>query len=213
MRSFINMADFTELLKASAAFFTGIATLIAGVFGYLRWKKKAPASESKHAQSFKRDVETKDRVNALINTMLAAVPHAKVISTARWRNGKEPKEFRIETSTDFNTWTIWKNWNIPEDDLVKIQSATLEEGFCVFRPTQLQDDITREWYQGNNIEQTTSYLIGVNDLINESIVIYINYDKEHIVTPETRKLIRLYVNQLYEIYEPVGWLAKKNYLK
>jgi len=205
--------DLAELLKASAAFFTGVATLTAGIFGYIRWKKKVPASQSKHAQSFKRDVETKAKVATLINMMNAAIPHAKVISTSRWRNGKEPKEFRIESSTDFNTWSLWKNWKIPEDDLVRIQSATLDEGFCVFRPTQLSDEITREWYQANGIEQTTSYLIGVNDLINESIVVYINYSKEHIVTPETRKLIRLYVNQLYEIYEPVGWLAKKNYLK
>lgn len=202
-----------EILKGIAALLTGAATFWGAIAAYVGWKKKKLASESKHAESFRKDAARKAKVDKIINTMHAAIPHTSIISTSRWKNGEEPKVFRIESSTDFNTWALWKNWQVPEDDLVRIQAATLDESVCLFRPSQLQDPVTRDWHEGNDIKQTTSFLIAVDDLRNESLVLYINYNKEHIVTAETRKLIRLYVGQLYELYEPSGWLAKKNYLK
>ena len=201
--------EFPEWLKALAAFITSIGSIIAVKFGL---KKKRKASNSSHAASF-RNAESRDRkVDEIINTMVAAIPNCVEIGIAQWRNGDMPKEYRILRSTNFNTWSVWKEYQIAEPDLVKIQAATLDEDYCLFRSTQLKDTITQEWYAANHIKQTTSILIGVNDLKNESLVAYINYKEEHIVAAETRKLIRLYIRQLSKAYEPLGWFAKKNYL-
>jgi hypothetical protein len=56
-------------------------------------------------------------------------------------------------------------------------------------------------------------LIGVNDAANTSLVLYVNFKEKEVVPADTRKLIRLYVGQLHELYKPEGWFAKKNYLK
>lgn len=202
-----------EWLKGIAAILTAGGTALVSYVTYSSWKKKKKASESMHAKSFKNAEIRDEKVDEIINTMGAAIPHSGVISISQWKNGDLPKEFRIIRSTDFNTWVLWKNYQIAEPDLVRVQATTLEEGSCLFRPSQMKDPVTTEWYEGNNILQTTAYLIAVNDLKNESLVMYINYDQEHILSAETRKLIRLYVGQLYKLYEPNGWLSKKNYLK
>lgn len=199
-----------EWFKAAAAFITAVAGFIAV---WLGWKKKRTAAGSMHAASFKNAEKRDEKVDEIINTMVAAIPHCLEIGVAQWKNGDMPKEYRVIRSTNFNTWYIWKEYQIAEPDLVKVQAATLDEDHCIFRPSQMQDPIIREWYEANKVKQTTSILIGVNDIKNESLVVYINYDEEHIVTAETRKLIRLYINQLYDVYSPSGWFAKKNYLK
>ena len=191
---------------------TGAAAVIGAVWAVIADKKKN-ARESNHAKSFAETVTINDRADDIINIMLASIPHAKVISIAEWKNKDNPKRFRIDRSTDHNTWSIWRDYQVAEDNLIKIQAATLDEGVCLFRPTQLEDTVTKEWYEGNGLVQSSSLLIGVNDIIGQSRVLYISYSKEHIVSVETRKLIRLHLNQLHELYKPQGWLAKKNYLK
>jgi hypothetical protein len=196
-------------LKALAAFITAVGGVVAIVFQH----KNRKASESKHATSFQQAAVRDAQVDRIINLIVAAVPHCKVASVAQWKNGDLPKEFRLLRSTDFNTWSVWRDYKIAEDNLVKVQAATLDEGHCLFRAAQMEDETTREWYEANHLLQTTSLLIGVNDIKNESIVLYINFDMEHIVSPESRKLIRFYVSELHELYKPQGWFAKKNYLK
>lgn len=198
-----------EWLKGLAAFITAIGGAFAVLFKF----KKKPASSGLHSQSFQKEVRLNTAADIEINTLQASLPNCNIVSISHWRNGKDPKEFRLKRSTDFNTWSVWKDWVIPEDSLIKVQAATLTEGVCHFFPDQLKEMETRDWYSGNGIKQTLSILIGVNDLTSESLVLYINFTENDILINEHRKLIRLYVNQLHELYKPEGWLAKKNYLK
>lgn len=201
-----------EWIKGIGAIISAAGTFMVAYLSIVSWRKKKRANESKHAQSFRKAEVRDSKVDEVINMISAAIEHAGVVSISQWKNGDLPKEFRIIRSTDFNTWTIWKNYNIAEPDLAKIQSAALDDGQVIFKPSQLHDPITRDWYEGNGILQTLCMLVAVNDFKNESVVLYINFSKEHLVSAKTRKLLRIYLTQLQEAYEPHGWLSKKNYL-
>jgi hypothetical protein len=115
-----------EWLKALAAFITALGGAYAVFFKY----KKRNAGEGVHAKSFKNEVRLNTAADTAINTLLAAQENIHIVSIAEWRNGENPKRFRLKRSTDFNTWSLWKEWQIPEDSLIRIQSVTLDEGYC-----------------------------------------------------------------------------------
>ena len=199
----------SELIKVVGAFIGTATTTLVLIFRY----KKRKASEGLHAKSFEKEVRLNVAAETTINTLLAGLPEGLIVSISEWRNKEEPKKFRLKRSTDFNTWSLWKDWQIPEDSLIRIQSITLNEGYCEFVPEQLEGIATQEWYRANGIKKTLSILIGVNDAAGTSLILYVNFKEKQPTPNAQRKLIRLHTQHLHELYKPEGWFAKKNYLK
>jgi hypothetical protein len=203
------LQDIPEWLKIATGFLTALGGVLATIFQ----RKKKMASQSNHAQSFAKKVKINLEVDKVINTFLVTVDNCVLVSIAEWKNGEEPKQFRVDRSTDFNTWSMWKEWQIPEDNLLRIQDVTLSEGICTFMPVQLKDSETRDWHESRGIKLIVSLRVGVDDVKNTSRVLYASFTDDALQTAEERRKMRVFVDQLYDIYKPHGWLAKKNYLK
>ena len=193
----------------------GLAALVKVLFDYFKYKGmgKQP-SDTAHAQSTMKSNE----IFRVINRLLASVSSSKIISIAIVENGGHlgdpalPKKFTVRYSTDFNTWEMFNEPSQMEQDLLLIHERMINFGFCEFKASQLKRESTKRWYEANEMTQSSAHLIGIDESKGWSYVLYINYTAEHIVSPQVHRLIELSVKDLAKLFEPSGWLRKKNYI-
>jgi hypothetical protein len=194
------------------AILSGLAAFIAAMWAIFREKKKA--SESNHAKGFDKSAQIIETINEMQNALL----DCGVVSIAVVRNGghkadpAEPKWYTVRYSTDFKTWKLYNDWQQMEHDLVTIHSVTLDEGYCLFFPNQMKDEDTASWYDARGLKKSTCILIGINEIKAQSLVMYVNWTSDAIVSSKVREQVRLYQRKLKELFEPEGWIAKKNFL-
>lgn len=198
------------LSKEMFLFYTAVLGFLAALFKIINKKQ-----HTHHAKSFIVSDSRNDKIEIILSDLVTAVPHLKIVSLLQWRNNDKAKSYRCLKSTDFSTWMQFKEWQTPEDALIKIQAVTLSiERHCLFIPNQLKAPDLEAWFQFNNIEQCASIRIAIDDKNDESLILYLYFDKKDIFSSHHRTMTWQAVGKLYDLYKPEdSWIHRKLFVK
>lgn len=191
----------------------GAVVLAAGTYFGLRKKK---FKETSHAIGMEKSIH----VRHILNKTVLSIPGARIASIGIVRNGgraadlTEPKTLQILESSDFSTWELFNEPFQMEPELKAIHNNMIDRsGVYDFKASQLQAEITKQWYRDNSLTQSSAHLIGINDEEGYSVVMYVNYGHEFIPYPDANKLLLAFTRELKDTYSSKpGTFRRRNKL-
>lgn len=199
-----NLQNLKDLLEY-ANYGWGILASIATSIGIFLGLKKKKSTETGIFKGMKVDQE----VNQIIHELNQKTGFA-VTSIGAITNHTRPSNFQILYSTDDNTYELWRVKSPMEQNLVIMHLNMLITGFIYFNAEQMEAPDTKAWYEATGIKSSYIFNIGVGkfDLNGEtqeaSIVMYVNYTKDKIMTPEHLVDCKIAVNKLREQFQKIS---------
>lgn len=194
--------------KYMGEWLTGLAALLTAVVGFLSWHKSCTQTSVYKASTG----------NAAIADMLQDIAQhfgpKTIASLLEVSNGGgvpevgKPLYMRCILSSDHETQNVFGEKFLMETNLITLHSRLILKGDMFFLPSELQNNMTRAWYETKEIARTHAFLVGIQRDVR-TLVVMVNTTNPDLMPQKSYFFTLAKVGQIRNIIAPGGLFKKK----